>query len=77
MQASFLLDTCIRNGIDFFAGVPDSLLKALCNELFNRFGTAGDSHVVAHNEGGAIALCAGHYLSTGAASRVCTMSRNM
>ena len=65
MQASFLLDTCIGNGIDFFTGVPDSLLKALCNELFSRFGTAGDSHVVAHNEGGAIALCAGHYLSTG------------
>ena len=65
MRASFFLDTCIESGIDFFTGVPDSLLKGLCNELFVRYGTASDSHVVAHNEGGAVALCAGHYLSTG------------
>ena len=65
MRASVLLDACERAGIDFFTGVPDSLLKGLCNELFDRFGTDGDSHVVAHNEGGAIALCAGHYLACG------------
>ena len=65
MRASFFLDTCIGSGIDFFTGVPDSLLKGLCNELFVRYGTKTDSHVVAHNEGGAVALCAGHYLSTG------------
>ena len=65
MHASFLIDTCVRNGIDFFTGVPDSLLKALCNELYERFGTAGDTHIVAHNEGGAVALCAGHYLASG------------
>lgn len=65
MQASLLLDTCQRYGIDFFTGVPDSLLKGLCNELYDRFGTEGDAHVVAHNEGGAVALCAGHYLATG------------
>ena len=65
MHASFLLDTCEKAGVNFFTGVPDSLLKGLCNELFDRFGTDGDTHVVAHNEGGAIALCAGHYLSCG------------
>jgi phosphonopyruvate decarboxylase len=65
MQASLLLDTCIQNGIDFFAGVPDSLLKALCNELYDRYGTSGHSHVIAHNEGGAVALCAGHFLASG------------
>ena len=65
MKASSFLDLCIGSGIDFFTGVPDSLLKGLCNELFSRYGTEGDQHVVAHNEGGAIALCAGHYLSTG------------
>lgn len=65
MQASLLLDTCCRYGIDFFTGVPDSLLKGLCDELYDRFGVNGDTHVVAHNEGGAIALCAGHYLATG------------
>lgn len=65
MNVSLLLDACEKNGIDFFAGVPDSLLKALCNELFVRYGTDGPRHVVAHNEGGAVALCAGHFLSTG------------
>ena len=65
MLASFFLDACAKAGIDFYTGVPDSLLKALCNELYDRYGTDGDQHVVAHNEGGAVALCAGHYLATG------------
>ena len=65
MLASVLLDACERAGIDFFTGVPDSLLKGLCNELYDRYGTESDTHVVAHNEGGAIGLCAGHYLSCG------------
>lgn len=65
MRASVLLDTCLQEEINFFTGVPDSLLKGLCNELYNRYGAYGDTHVVAHNEGGAIALCAGHYLATG------------
>ena len=65
MLASFFLDECQKNGISFFSGVPDSLLKGFCDELFVRYGTDGNTHVVAHNEGGAIALCAGHYLATG------------
>ena len=65
MRASVLLDACEKAGIDFFTGVPDSLLKGLCNELYDRYGTEGDTHVVAHNEGGAVGLCAGHYLSCG------------
>ena len=65
MNASFFLDTCSREGIDFYTGVPDSLLKGLCNELYARYGTDSDTHVVAHNEGGAVALCAGHYLVSG------------
>ena len=65
MRASVLLDFCIGAGISFFTGVPDSLLKGLCNELYVRYGTEGDTHVVAHNEGGAVALCAGHYLASG------------
>ena len=65
MLASFFLDTCLKNGIDFFTGVPDSLLKGLCNELYTRYGTDSDTHIVAHNEGGAIGLCAGHYLASG------------
>ncbi len=65
MHVSVLLDACQKAGIDFYTGVPDSLLKALCNELYARYGTDSDSHVVAHNEGGAIALCAGHFMASG------------
>ena len=65
MLASVLLDECRKAGIDFFTGVPDSFLKGLCDELFDRFGTDSPYHIVAHNEGGAIGLCAGRYLATG------------
>ncbi len=65
MLASVLLDACTQAGIDFFTGVPDSFLKGLCDELYASYGTDGMSHIVAHNEGGAIGLCAGHYLASG------------
>ena len=65
MLASVLLDACTQAGIDFFTGVPDSFLKGLCDELYASYGTDGMSHIVAHNEGGAIGLCAGHYLACG------------
>lgn len=65
MLSSVLLDACLEAGIDFFTGVPDSFLSGLCDELFTRWGTDGPRHTVAHNEGGAIGLCAGHYLATG------------
>ena len=51
-------------GIDAFYGVPDSLLRALCDELLERYGLGG-SFVVAADEGGAAALAAGHFLATG------------
>jgi len=64
MDAKILLSACEAAGIDFYAGVPDSQLKGLCDTLFALHGTQG-RHIVAANEGGAIALCAGHYLATG------------
>ena len=65
MLASVFLDECRAAGIDFFTGVPDSFLKGLCDELYVRFGTDSLSHIVAHNEGGAVGLCAGHYIASG------------
>ena len=49
-------------GIDFFCGVPDSLLKSFCACLTEM---ESGNHVIAANEGGAIGLAAGHYLATG------------
>jgi phosphonopyruvate decarboxylase len=48
----------------FFTGVPDSQLKPLCNYLMNTYGIS-KNHIIAANEGNAVALAAGYYLSTG------------
>lgn len=48
----------------FFTGVPDSLLKPLCNYLINNYGVS-NNHIIAVNEGNAVALAAGYHLSTG------------
>ncbi len=64
IQASTLLDAASEKlGIDAFFGVPDSLLRALADELVERYGTSG-RHVIAADEGGATALAAGHWLAT-------------
>lgn len=53
----------VRAGARFFTGVPDSLLKDFCAYVADH-AEAG-MHVGAANEGGAIALAAGHHLATG------------
>lgn len=49
---------------EFFTGVPDSLLKPLGNYLMNTYGIS-DKHIIAANEGNAVALAAGYHLATG------------
>ena len=56
------LDWLAALGVDFYAGVPDSLLKPVCFYLADH---AADKHVVAANEGGAVALACGYHLATG------------
>lgn len=50
---------------DFFTGVPDSGLKALCNYLMNKYGIDKKHHIIAANEGSAASIAAGYYLATG------------
>lgn len=52
------------NEFEFFAGVPDSQLKPLCNYLMHKYGIS-DKHIIAANEGNAVALAAGYHLATG------------
>ena len=52
-------------GSDFYTGVPDSQLKALCNYLMNTYGIDSKHHVIAANEGNCAALAAGYHLATG------------
>jgi phosphonopyruvate decarboxylase len=56
-------DAVRSEGLDFFTGVPDSLLKDFCAYVTDHAGNR--QHVIAANEGGAVALAAGHYLATG------------
>ena len=52
-------------GSDFYAGVPDSQLKSLCNYLMNTYGIDPKHHIIAANEGNCTALAAGYHLATG------------
>lgn len=52
-------------GADFYTGVPDSQLKALCNYLMYTYGIDAKHHVIAANEGNCAALAAGYHLATG------------
>lgn len=52
-------------GSDFYTGVPDSQLKALCNYLMDRYGIDPQHHIIAANEGNCVALAAGYHLATG------------
>ncbi len=52
-------------GSDFYTGVPDSQLKALCNYLIDTYGIDPEHHIIAANEGNCTALAAGYHLATG------------
>ena len=52
-------------GSDFYTGVPDSQLKALCDYLMDRYGIDPKHHIIAANEGNCTALAAGYHLATG------------
>ena len=62
IDAGKFVDCLKGSGIDFFTGVPDSLLKSFCAYVTDN---CGESHVIAANEGGAVGLATGHYLATG------------
>lgn len=52
-----------ESGVDFFTGVPDSLLSNLCACIEEKI--SNHNHIIAPNEGNAIALAAGYHLGTG------------
>lgn len=52
-------------GADFYTGVPDSQIKALCNYLMDTYGIDPNHHLIAANEGNCTALAAGYHLATG------------
>ena len=54
-----LLNLLSKKKLSFFTGVPDSVLKPLSTYLENK-----KNHIIAPNEGAAISLGIGYYLST-------------
>ena len=50
---------CLKScGINFFTGVPDSLLKSFCVYVMD---TCGENFIIAANEGLAVGLMAEHF----------------
>lgn len=63
ISPQFFIEKLKANHIDFYAGVPDSLLKNMCAYITDHFDAA--HNIIAANEGAAVGLAAGHYLATG------------
>ena len=61
-------NTLRDQGINNFCGVPDSLLKNICAYIVDN--TEPSQHLITANEGSAVALAVGHYISTGKLSLV-------
>ena len=63
IRPEFFIEKLRTEGIDFYAGVPDSLLKYMCAYITDHFDAG--HNIIAANEGAAVGLAAGHYLATG------------
>ena len=62
ISSKFFIDSLCSMQMDFFTGVPDSLLKNVCAYITDQFVT--ERNVIAANEGAAVGLAAGYYLAT-------------
>ena len=61
IKVNSLINLLKKNNSNFFTGVPDSVLKELSSSLKNK---SKKKHIIATNEGAAVSLGIGHYLST-------------
>ena len=62
VRPSFFIDTLQKHDIDFYAGVPDSLLKNICAYISDHLDNR--HNIIAANEGGAVGIAAGYHLAT-------------
>ena len=63
IRPDFFIGKLREQGIDFFAGVPDSLLKNICAYITDTL--PHEQNIIAANEGGAMGIAAGYHLATG------------
>lgn len=63
MTVERFVEALDRKNIDFFSGVPDSFLNEFCEYI--RKNKDNSQHIIAANEGNAVAIASGHYIATG------------
>ena len=63
VSPEFFVNTLKKHQIDFYAGVPDSLLKNICAYITDNLPK--EQNIIAANEGGAMGIAAGYHLATG------------
>ena len=63
IEPQFFVEEIKKRGTSFFTGVPDSLLKSLCAYITD--SVDDEKHIIAANEGNAVALGCGTYLASG------------
>ena len=63
LRPEFFVNKLKEYNIDFYAGVPDSLLKNICAYITDNFPI--EQNIIAANEGGAMGIAAGYHLATG------------
>lgn len=63
VRPEFFVNTLKKHGMDFYAGVPDSLLKNICAYITDNL--PAEQNIIAANEGGAMGIAAGYHLATG------------
>ena len=61
IKVSALINLLKKNKSNFYTGVPDSVLKELSFSLQSK---NEKNHIIAANEGAAVSIGIGHYLST-------------
>jgi phosphonopyruvate decarboxylase len=62
IECNFFYDVLTKNKINFFTGVPDSLLKNICSYITDN--TEKNNHVISSNEGASVGLAIGYNLAT-------------
>lgn len=63
IDPAFLYNRLKQYDVEFFTGVPDSLLKDICGYIADN--ASAQNHIISANEGNAIAIAAGYYMATG------------
>jgi phosphonopyruvate decarboxylase len=63
IETEYFYKKLVESGVGFFTVVPDSLLKDFCAYITDK--TEEQNHIIAVNEGAAVALACGYHLATG------------